>query len=86
MKTHSILQRMRELAVQSANDTNDTGDRGALQSEITALISEVGRISTDTEFNGKTLLDGTFSGTAVVESFYKLVQMKIRQSKLISQP
>ena len=58
-----ILQRVRELAVQSANATNSTGDRQALQAEVTQLVSELDRISETTEFNGKKLLDGTF-GTA----------------------
>jgi len=58
-ETHSILQRMRELAVQSANDTNDTSDRGQLQEEVTALVAEIDRIATTTEFNGMKLLDGT---------------------------
>ncbi len=60
-ETHSILQRMRELAVQSANDTNDGSDRGQLQEEVTALREEIGRIATTTEFNGMNLLDGTTS-------------------------
>lgn len=62
-ETHSILQRMRELAVQSATDTNeDTVDRPAIQAEIAQLASEITRISTDTEFNTKKLLTGSFSG------------------------
>ncbi|MCL6478379.1 MAG: flagellin Hag [Peptococcaceae bacterium] len=61
-ETHSILQRMRELAVQASNDTNTAEDRGNLQDEITALIAEVSRIGTDTEFNTQKLLDGTFTG------------------------
>ncbi|GIP21755.1 flagellin Hag [Paenibacillus sp. J22TS3] len=61
-ETHSILQRMRELAVQSANDTNTTTDRGALQKEVDELAKEITRISTDTEFNTKKLLNGTASG------------------------
>ncbi|MBD8031468.1 flagellin [Solibacillus sp. FSL R5-0449] len=60
-ETHSILQRMRELAVQSANDTNVDADRGALQKEVTALLSEVTRIAEDTEFNTQTLLAGAFT-------------------------
>ncbi|AYC28946.1 flagellin [Paenisporosarcina cavernae] len=64
-ETHSILQRMRELAVQSSNDTNTTSDRAELQKELTALISEIDRISTDTEFNTQTLLDGSFSGKLI---------------------
>ena len=59
-ETHSILQRMRELAVQSANDTNVTEDRESLQKEIYQLKDEVTRISTDTEFNTQKLLNGDF--------------------------
>ncbi|MFS8501284.1 MAG: flagellin, partial [Caldicoprobacter sp.] len=59
-ETHAILQRMRELAVQAANDTNTDVDRAALQNEITQLIEELDRIAQDTEFNTQTLLDGTF--------------------------
>jgi flagellin len=59
-ETHSILQRMRELAVQSANDTNESADRDALQSEINQLAEEITRIADTTEFNNKKVLDGTF--------------------------
>lgn len=59
-ETQSILQRMRELAVQAANDTNVSADRTAIQKELTALISEVDRIAQQTEFNEMKLLDGTF--------------------------
>lgn len=62
-ETHSILQRMRELAVQSANDTNTDDDRVEIQKEMNQLSQEVSRISSDTQFNGKELLDGGFSGT-----------------------
>ncbi len=62
-ETHAMLQRMRELAVQSANDTNVTTDRAALQAEVTQLQSEITRISTDTEFNEQKLLNNTFNGT-----------------------
>jgi flagellin len=61
-ETQSILQRMRELAVQSANDTNVTKDRSAIQNEITQLQSEVTRIADSTTFNTKKLLTGTLSG------------------------
>jgi len=57
-ETHSILQRMRELAVQSSNDTNTDADRGEIQKEIDTLTKEVDRISTDTEFNTQKLLNG----------------------------
>src|SRR5262245_29308161 len=59
-ETSSILQRMRELAVQSANDTNSDSDRESLQSEVDQLISEVNRIAGTTTFNGAKILDGSF--------------------------
>ncbi|SEP70944.1 flagellin [Ectothiorhodospira magna] len=59
------LQRMRELAVQSANGTyQDTGDRTAMQAEFAALRSEIGRIGVDTEFNGKGVLSGGLTNVA----------------------
>ncbi|MGB4589266.1 MAG: flagellin Hag [Clostridiaceae bacterium] len=58
-ETHSILNRMRDLTVQSANDTNTVSDRGVIQKEFDQLAKEITRISTTTEFNGKKLLDGT---------------------------
>ncbi|MFS0817758.1 flagellin Hag [Lysinibacillus sp. 1P01SD] len=61
-ETHAILQRMRELAVQSSNDTNVTSDRDALQKEVDALASEITRIANNTEFNTQKLLSGSFSG------------------------
>ncbi|MDD7403298.1 MAG: flagellin [Butyribacter sp.] len=57
----SLIQRMRELSVQAANDTNATSDRKAMQEEIDALMDEVDRIASTTEFNGKGLLDGSSS-------------------------
>lgn len=57
-ETHNILQRMRELAVQAGNDTNNTADRGQIQKEIDQLTKEVDRISETTEFNTKKLLNG----------------------------
>ncbi|HDK7174942.1 TPA: flagellin [Clostridium botulinum] len=57
-ETQSILQRMRELAVQSANDTNNESDRGQIQKEINQLKSEIDRIGNTTEFNTKKLLNG----------------------------
>lgn len=65
-EAHSILQRMRELAVQASNDTNeDSPDRTALQDEITQLIAELDRIGKDIEFNNMKLLDGSFSGKII---------------------
>lgn len=62
-ETHSILQRMRELAVQSSNDTNTDSDRAELQKEVNQLASALNDISKNTEFNTKSLLDGSFEGT-----------------------
>ncbi len=58
------LQRIRELAVQSSNATNSASDRAALQAEASALISEIQRVGSQTEFNGTKLLDGSFSQKA----------------------
>lgn len=60
-ETHSILQRMRELTVQAANDTNVSTDRSAIKEEITALSDEITRIGKQTEFNTQKLLTGSFS-------------------------
>ena len=57
------LQRIRELAVQSANGTNSASDREAIQNEVTQLTSEINRVATTTQFNGLNLLDGTLTGT-----------------------
>lgn len=63
-ESHNILQRMRELAVQSANDTNTNQDREQLQSEVQQLKAELNRIANTTEFNTKKLLDGSAKGLA----------------------
>ena len=60
-ETHSILQRMNELATQAANDTNTSVDRDAIQQELNQLTSEIDRIQSTTQFNSMNLLDGTFS-------------------------
>ncbi|WLR49258.1 flagellin [Halobacillus litoralis] len=62
-ETHDILQRMRELAVQSANDTNTDTDRGELQKEVDQLSKELTRIGDNTEFNTQNLLDGSLKST-----------------------
>lgn len=63
-ETHSILQRMRELSVQSANGTyQDDTDREAIQLEVDALKSEIDRIASSTEYNGMKLLDGSLGGS-----------------------
>ena len=61
-ETHAILQRMRELAVQAANDTYVDNDRSYIQAEIKQLTAEINRIASTTEFNTKKLLDGNYSG------------------------
>jgi flagellin len=58
-----ILQRMRELAVQAANDTNDANDRNNIEKEYTSLVTEIDRISEVTTWAGKSLLNGSGSGT-----------------------
>ena len=60
-EVHSMLQRMNELAVKSANGTNTTADRVAIQKEVAALISEIDRVKQSTQFNTLQLLDGNFS-------------------------
>ena len=59
-ESHSILQRMNELAVQGANDTNESIDRDAINEELDALTSELDRIASTTQFNKQNLLDGKF--------------------------
>lgn len=87
-ETHSILQRMRELSVQSANDTNTDADRKELQSEVKQLVSELDRIANTTEFNTKKLLDGSAKGVAAeVEGSFSVNNnsaMKIDKDSLSS--
>ncbi len=63
-KVGDMLQRMRELAVQSANATNSADDRKALQAEVTQLRDEIDRVAKGASFNGKKLLDGSFTAAA----------------------
>ena len=65
----NILQRMRELSVQSANDTNSASDRASLNDELTQLKEELDRIAQTTEFNGTNLLDGSMSGEGSEATF-----------------
>ncbi len=64
-EVHSILQRMNELAIQGANDTNQSIDRDAINQELEALTKEIDRVSQTTEFNKQGLLDGTFVGKSL---------------------
>lgn len=75
-ETHSILQRMRELAVQSASDSNTDNDRAQINEEVQALVKELDRIAKTTEFNTQVLLDGTFTG--------KLIQVGANANQTIS--
>ena len=61
-EVHDMLQRMNTLAVQASNDTMTTADRGYLDQEVKALISEIDRVASTTTFNEQNLLDGSFSG------------------------
>ncbi|KOF09882.1 flagellin [Planococcus glaciei] len=63
-ESHAILQRMRELTVQAANDTNNTDERTAIKGELDELTSTLTDISTNTKFNGQTLLDASAGSTA----------------------
>ncbi|OGX79823.1 flagellin [Exiguobacterium sp. SH31] len=67
-ETHSILQRMRELAVQSSNDTNTEADRKELQKEVNQLTEEIDRIANTTEFNTQKLLNGDKKGLSAAET------------------
>lgn len=64
-ETHSILNRMRDLAVQAANDTNTDDDRAAIQQEVDELVAEIDRIADTTQFNTQALLDGNFSNKII---------------------
>ena len=64
-ETHSILQRMNELATQAANGTNTSMDRSAIRAELDQLTSEIDRIQSTTQFNTMNLLDGTFAATSM---------------------
>jgi len=65
-ESHAIIQRMRELAVQSSNDTNTTSDREKLQLEVSQLVEELDRIANTTEFNTQVLMDGNFDSEGVI--------------------
>ena len=75
-ETHSILQRMRELAVQAANGTYTAQDRMQIQKEIDQLTSEIDRIAGTTQFNGKNLLDGTSSALVSTDKISTRVFMR----------
>ena len=78
-----ILQRMRELAVQSANGTNSSSDRASLQLEVSQLKDELNRIAGTTQFNGMNVLDGSLSNTQfqVGANAYQTINVSIASSK-----
>ena len=83
-ETHSILQRMRELAVQAGNDTNTDVDRGEIQKEINQLTDEIDRIANTTEFNTQKLLDGSKKGIVDKENSQVTLQVNTKQDIKIS--
>ncbi|WP_405130892.1 flagellin [Paenibacillus sp. FSL H8-0317] len=84
-ETHSILQRMRELAVQSSNDTNTEQDRGELQKEMNQLTSEINRIGNTTEFNTKKLLNGDLSDKFMTKAAVTTPATTVDVNKAITQ-
>lgn len=88
-ETESILQRMRQLSVQAANDTNTIEDRESIQKEIDQLRQEINRIASTTEFNTKTLLDGscerkTYSDNTKVSIVYMSDSVEVKDYALSS--
>lgn len=86
-ETESLVQRMRELAVQAANDTNTLEDRKSIQKEIDQLMSETNRIADTTEFNTKTLLDGscerkTYSNNTKVSLISMSDEVEVKDYKI----
>ena len=79
-EVHDMLQRMNELAVKSANGTNTTADRVAIQKEVNALVSEINRVSQSTQFNTLNLLDGSFTGKTLQVGAANAVEQTIRIS------
>lgn len=76
-ETHSILQRMRELSVQSSNETNTGDDRNEIQKEMDQLIEEIDRIANNTEFNTKKLINGEASGVTVTAGSSNVLQASL---------
>ncbi len=79
-ETESILQRMRELAVQASSDTNTDDDRANIQDEMSQLIDEIDRISNTTQFNNMNLLDGSMSGQVAADAANVLTNTALSSS------
>ncbi|MCR4617408.1 MAG: flagellin [Lachnospiraceae bacterium] len=86
-EVHDMLQRMNELATQSANGTNTTKDREYINSEVQALVSEIDRVASTTTFNEQNLLDGTFTAknlqVGAESGQYISISIKAMKSKSI---
>lgn len=87
-ETTNILQRMRDLSVQSANATNSRSDRAAMQAEVSALKKELGRISDTTTFNGLEILDGSFIQQAfqIGANVNETIQVSLSSTRLEDLP
>jgi flagellin len=83
-ETESILQRMRELAVQASNDTSTDADRSEMQQEMNQLIDEIDTISTDTEFNTQKLLTGSFTNKTLQIGANEGQEMQVSISAMAS--
>ena len=83
-ETHSILQRMRELATQAANDTNTSSDRGEIQKEINSLTSEINRVGNTTEFNTQKLLNGEKTSSTAAQAASMTVDLGSSKTLTIS--
>ena len=83
-ETMNLMQRMRELAVQSANDTNSQSDREALNDEIVQLRTEIDRIASTTTWAGQKLLDGTFVGKSFQIGSFAGETLRIDQDAMTS--
>ena len=81
-EVHDMLQRMNELAVQAANDTNMSADRNYIQAEINALASEITRVASTTTFNEQSLLNGSFTGKNLQVGSEAGQKIKISISKM----
>lgn len=85
-ETTSNLQRIRELAVQSANDTNTASDRAALQQEVNQLLEEIDRVAVQSHFNDRKLLDGSYTGAVFQVGAFasETITVNIRSSRIFN--
>jgi flagellin len=85
-ETTNMLQRIREIAVQAANDTNSTSDRQSLQAEVIQLKAEINRIAEATQFNGKNVLDGSMSNATfhVGANAHQVISVSIGDARATS--